>query len=87
MKLEDLKLLRNYFGEHSRTCHEHYLFAIVDKEIERKRSSNSASTKVPELGEMIRAMDADSETLFKYSHYLQGVKDAHKFISRHLRPS
>jgi len=35
MKIEHLKLLRNYFGEHSKTCYEHYLFAIVDEEIKR----------------------------------------------------
>jgi len=35
MKIKHLKMLRNYFGDHSKTCHEHYLFAIVDKEINR----------------------------------------------------
>lgn len=38
-RIKDLKLVRNYFGEHDRTTFEHFAYAVVDKlikEIETK---------------------------------------------------
>ena len=48
MKIEHLKMLRNYFGEHSKTCHEHYLFAIVDEEIKRLAIAQQPLSGSPE---------------------------------------
>lgn len=32
---KDIKLIRNYFGEHDKTCHEHLLFKVADNLVKK----------------------------------------------------
>ena len=33
--LKDIKLIRTYFGENSKTCHEHLLYIVIDTLIKK----------------------------------------------------
>lgn len=37
LSIDDLKRLRNYFGEHDKTAFEHWAYSILNKEIKRKQ--------------------------------------------------